>query len=172
MAFLAGPLDGGKGPLGTLGDADGPELEIPAGDTVVDASHAAAAALLAASVGAQLGVVQVHFGPLQVLILVILRDGVLAVDEHVAQDVGDDAELVLIFDLFGRELLERVILGPVEQQLPLLDDPSGGGLCGDADRAAAVGVQGPGAVGGLAPVMHGEKRPVGETLASLVPGYN
>ena len=79
-----------------------------------------------------------------------------------------DSSLILV--LFGRELLERVFLGPVEEELPLLDDAGGGRIGGEADGAAAVGVQGPGAVGGLAPVMHGEKRPVGETLASLVPG--
>ena len=41
VALLAGPLDGGEGPLGTLIDADCPELEVPAGDAVVDAAHAA-----------------------------------------------------------------------------------------------------------------------------------
>ena len=78
-----------------------------------------------------------------------------------------DSSLILV--LLGRELLEGVFLGPVEEELPLLDDAGGVGLGGEADGAAAVGVQGPGAVGGLAPVVHGEEGPVAEALASLVP---
>ena len=76
-------------------DADGPELVVPACDAVVDPTHAASAALLAASVGAQLGLVQVHLGtPLHPVI--VLGDGVyLVVVNHVAQDVGHDAELFL-----------------------------------------------------------------------------
>ena len=76
----------------------------------------------------------------------------------------------LISGLFCRQFLEWVLLGPVEEQLPLLDDAGGGGVGGDSDGAAAVGVQGPGAVGGLAPVVHGEEGPVVEALAGLVPG--
>ena len=75
-------------------DADGPKLVVPACDAVVDPAHAAPAALLAASVGAQLGLVQVHLGtPLHPVI--VLGDGALVVVNHVAQDVGDDAELLL-----------------------------------------------------------------------------
>ena len=195
-------------------DADSAEFEAPACDAVVDPTHATPLALLAAAVGAQLGLVQVHFWPPLhvVLVLVVFGwDGVfILVDQHVVQDVGDDAELVLldvrnslfqistyvytyyvllvqqesdivttdhlttslILILFGSQLLERVLLGPVEEELPLLDDPCGVGLCGDADGAAAVGVEGPGAVGGLAPVVHREERPVVETLAGLVPECN
>ena len=75
-------------------DADGPELVVPACDAVVDPSHATSAALLAAAVRAQLGLVQVHLGtPLQAVI--VLGDCALVVVNHVAQDVGDDAELFL-----------------------------------------------------------------------------
>ena len=80
----------------------------------------------------------------------------------------------LIPVLLGGELLQGVLFGPVQEELPLLDDA--GGVClgvgGESDGGAAVGVEGPGAVGRLAPVVHGEEGPVGEAVARLVPGWS